>query len=216
IDEMGTGEQQILALSFAYAYARAFHGGIVLALEEPEAHLHPLAQAWLAKKLFEMCEGGLQIVITTHSPHFINLLHLEGLVLLRKVGGATRAVQLTRDDLVHHCIALGSHPERTTADRILSFYQDNATPPVLEGFFARTVVLVEGPSEELALPVYFSRLGFDTAGNGVAVINVGGKGNLAKWRRLFTAYGIPVYVVFDNDGSEDGEATRRIDALRAI
>lgn len=216
IDEMGTGEQQILALSFAYAYARAFHGGIVLALEEPEAHLHPLAQAWLAKKLFEMCEGGLQIIITTHSPHFIDLLHLEGLVLLRKIGGATTAVQLTRQALVEHCLNLGSDPNRTTVDRILPFYHDNATPSVLEGLFARAVVLVEGATEQLALPVLLGRLGFDTDAHGIAVIDVGGKGNLAKWRRLFTAYGIPTYVIFDNDASEDGEGNRREDALRSV
>jgi len=84
LEEMGTGEQQVLALAFAYAYAKAFHGGLILVIEEPEAHLHPLAQQWLAKRLKSRCEEGLQVLITTHSPAFVSVEGLEGLVLVYK------------------------------------------------------------------------------------------------------------------------------------
>jgi predicted ATPase len=69
-EELGTGEQQVLAISFAHAYAGSFRTGFILAIEEPEAHLHPLAQAWLAEKIHEMCADGLQIILTTHSPPY--------------------------------------------------------------------------------------------------------------------------------------------------
>jgi putative ATP-dependent endonuclease of the OLD family len=57
----------VLALVFAHAYARAFYGGIVLVIEEPEAHFHPLAQEWLGRKIRDMTRDGLQIILTTHS-----------------------------------------------------------------------------------------------------------------------------------------------------
>ena len=213
--EMGTGEQQILALSFAYAYASAFHEGVLLAIEEPESHLHPLAQQWLAQRLGTMCQEGLQVLITTHSSHFLDTLHLPGFALVTKANGATCVKQLTTDEFVAHCRRSGAPADRTTVANILPFYEANATPEILEGFFAKAVVLVEGRTEALALPHLLSKCGLSHSSSGVAVIPVQGKGNLAKWRRLFTAYAIPCYVVLDNDPADDQTATKRRDALSA-
>jgi putative ATP-dependent endonuclease of OLD family len=214
--EMGTGEQQVLALSLAYAYATAFHEGIVLVVEEPESHLHPLAQQWLAKRLQQMAAEGLQLVITTHSAHFLDLTALPGIVLVRKDAGNTTVVQRTIAQLIESCVATGAPAARTTPGNILPFYAANAVPEILEGFFARAVVLVEGRTESLALPILWNRLGFDNAKSGVAVVAVGGKGNLGKWRRMFEAYDIPTYVIFDNDASDDASANKRMDALAAM
>jgi putative ATP-dependent endonuclease of OLD family len=215
LDEMGTGEQQVLAMAFAYAYAKAFHGGIVLVIEEPEAHLHPLAQEWLAKRLTAMARDGLQLLITTHSPAFVDVLSLEGIVLVRKDDGSTKTTQLDRTSLANCCVEMGAPAGRTRADNILPFYASSATREILAGFFSKAAVLVEGPTEELALPVYLEKCGLQVAKEGIAVISVHGKGNLAKWRRLFTAYGIPCYLVFDNDVRRDEDGSRRRDALQS-
>ncbi len=216
LEEMGTGEQQVLALAFAYAYARAFHGGIVLVVEEPEAHLHPLAQQWLARRLRARAEEGLQIMLTTHSPTFLSIEGLEGLVLVYKENGITRVRQLTRQELRRHCVSLGVPEHRITESNILPFYAANATSDLLSGFFSKAVVLVEGPTEALALPVLFRKGGLEVEKEGIAILNVGGKGNLAKWYRLFTAYGIPCYIIFDNDAKDDSHGTKRKDALRSV
>lgn len=217
LEEMGTGEQQILAMAFAHAYAKAFHTGVLLVIEEPEAHLHPLAQNWLSSRLSDMCHDGLQLVITTHSPAFIDILNLEGMVLVRKTEDGTSIVQIDREDLVAHCISTGAPIGKTTTDNILPFYAANSTKDILEGFFANKVVLVEGPTESLSLPIYLRRAGFNTAKEGVAIIGVQGKGNLAKWRRLFTAFEIPCYIIFDSDGAaDDKNGTKRRDVLAAV
>jgi len=214
--EMGTGEQQILALSLAYAYASAFHEGIILVVEEPESHLHPLAQQWLAQRLRQMASDGLQLVVTTHSAHFLDLISLPGVALVRKINGRTIVIQRSTAELVAQCVAAGAPAARTTEANILPFYAANAVPEILEGFFARAVVLVEGRTEALALPVLWRRLGFDNTKVGIAVIPVGGKGNLGRWRRLFEAYHIATYVVFDNDSRHDPNGSRRLDALAAM
>ncbi len=217
LEELGTGQEQLLALVFAHAYAKAFYGGIVLAIEEPEAHLHPLAQEWLARKIHQMANDGLQIVITTHSPLFVDVLNLEGLVLVRKNDeNATVVCQLTKERLAEYCRNHGSHPQKTTSETILSFYADQSTQEILNGFFAKKVVLVEGQTERLALPVYLGKVGMDVTREGIAIVPVMGKGNLAKWWRLFTAYGIPTYVIFDNDSEDDKTATKRRDVLTTL
>jgi len=217
LEELGTGQEQVLALSFAYAYAKAFHGkaeGLVLIIEEPEAHLHPLAQQWVSRKVHEFAKtGGIQVAITTHSPAFLNVLNLEGLVLVGKENGATRVKQLSKEALSEACAKTGA---KATPDTILPFYAAAATQEILSGFFARKIVLVEGPTEALALPIYLERTGLNPLKEGIAVIPVHGVGNLAKWWRFFAAYSIPTYPIFDNDAKDDADQKKRSDLLTAL
>jgi putative ATP-dependent endonuclease of OLD family len=214
-EELGTGQQQILALSFAHAYAKSFLGqGLLFILDEPEAHLHPLAQKWLAKKMFKMAEDGLQIILTTHSPYFVDLNYIEGINLIRKDSETTLNINQNATTLYNHCLKTASNPHKTKEETIVPFYANNSTSHILSGFFANKIVLVEGPTEELALPIYFEKLGFDPTEFGIEIIGVGGKGNLAKWWRLFTLYQIPTFICFDNDYKKDDEkGFKRKDAL---
>ncbi|HWP91682.1 MAG TPA: AAA family ATPase [Thermodesulfobacteriota bacterium] len=215
-EELGTGQEQILALAFAHAYAKAFFGGIILVIEEPEAHLHPLAQEWLAKKIRQMANDGLQILLTTHSPSFVDVLGIPGLVLVRKRNNTTFIKQLTAEDLTEFCLEHGALSSRTNQQTILPFYAGSATKEILAGLFSKMVVLVEGPTEALSLPIYFSRVELDVSKEGIAIIPVMGKGNLAKWWRFFQAYEIPTYLTFDNDNEDDQDENKRKDALNSI
>jgi putative ATP-dependent endonuclease of OLD family len=216
-EELGTGQQQILALSFAHAYSKSFlAGSLLLIIDEPETHLHPLAQRWLARTMFSMAKDGLQLIITTHSPHFINLEFLPGINLIRKNEEGTIAISNNKTDLFEYCIANGSDPNRTKKDTVIPFYVNHSIPQILNGFFAAKVILVEGKTEELALPIYMEKAGFDTLKESVEIISVSGKGNIGKWWRLFTFYEIPTFVCFDNDSKNDGNGSKRKDALKTI
>jgi putative ATP-dependent endonuclease of the OLD family len=215
-DELGTGQGQMLALAFTYAYAKAFKGGdegLVLVIEEPEAHLHPLAQRWVARRIRDVAAEGVQVLVTTHSPAFLDIMGLEGMVLLKKDDAVTYASQFTAEQLAMKCAVLGA---KSTATSILPFYAAAATEELLAGFFARTVVLVEGPTESFAFPTLLRKINTDVEREGIAVISCQGVGNLAKWYRMFTVYGIPTYLVFDNDSKEDADESRRRDLLQTL
>lgn len=215
-DELGSGQQQILALSFAHAYAKCFkgEGNFILILDEPEANLHPIAQKWLAKNIFNMAKEGLQIIISTHSPYFIDLEFLESIYLITKENGQTVTKNITISDFVAYCNKTGA--KKVNTNTIIPFYVKSATFDVLKGFFAKKIILVEGPTEELALPIYFEKVELDLWKEGIDIINVGGKGNLAKWWRLFTAFKIPCYIIFDDDNSDDRNGEKRRDILKTI
>jgi len=215
-DELGTGQQQILALSFAHAYAKCFknQNGLILIIDEPEAHLHPLAQKWLARTLYQMAKDGLQMVITTHSPYFIDLEFLEGIYLVRKENGMTYVTNHKKSTFAEYCKNNGAN--NANENTIIPFYVKSATSSILKGFFAKKVVLVEGMTEELALPIYLEKAELDVLREGIDIISVGGKGELAKWWRLFTAYNIPCYVCFDNDAKDDDKGNKRRDFLKTM
>ena len=223
-DELGTGQSQVLALAFAYAYAMAYgqSDGTILVIDEPEANLHPLAQRWLATRLGALTAPGLQIVITTHSPHFVDLARPENLVMVSKdADGATRVVQRTRDELRDYLVEHGADAERTQPDTLGGFYAASATTDIVSGLFSRRCVLVEGITEALALPELLRARGLDVLREGIAIVSVEGIGNIAKWHRLYSALGIECYCIFDTDSDKKGNdaanlAGKRRDIMTAL
>lgn len=85
LGDNGEGTIQVLSVLTALALSRrsADGGPKILAIEEPESHLHPKLQRALAARLCEVVAsgGGSRIVLETHSEHLllgIQLQILEG------------------------------------------------------------------------------------------------------------------------------------------
>lgn len=183
-EEFGTGEQQILLMAFAKAYMEVFTAeNFVLIIEEPEAHLHPLAQKWLKEYIVEMCASGIQVVISTHSTDFIDAEYLDGLVRVYKEAGTTKAVQLSEDQLYSFCVESGVPASKTSPETIIDFYATKLFSDQLKGMFAEIIVLVEGATEFFALPVYLKRVGFSLAEHG--------------WKSLIAVARIPLHCFGD-------------------
>ena len=72
--EVGSGIGQVLPVIAICLLAKP---GEVVCIEEPEAHLHPSAQAYIADFLLSMAASGRQIIIETHSPNIIDRLRLR-------------------------------------------------------------------------------------------------------------------------------------------
>ena len=199
-EELGSGEQQTLLMAFVKAYMETFNSeNFILVIEEPEAHLHPIAQRWLKKYIYSMCEAGIQVVISTHSPEFIDAHNLEGLVKVYKENGVTKLEQLTASDLCAKCIELGAPSDKINETNILPFYSACLYSEQLKGLFAQKILLVEGDTEALSLPFYFERAGYNLEANGVEIVKCQGKNNILKYYRFFKAYGYKCFCLFDGD-----------------
>jgi putative ATP-dependent endonuclease of OLD family len=208
-EELGTGQEQILAMAFSYSYAQAFGGsGLILTIEEPEAHLHPLAQEWIAERLQALAKSGVQVIVTTHSPYFVDLTTPGAVALVRKPGetGATTVTQIAPEVLRGRVVELGAPSATVTTTNIGPFYENSATKAIKAALFARVCVVVEGSTEQMSLPVLLKRVGLDVVKKGIAIVSVEGITNLAKWIRYFRIFEIPVYAIFDTDSQKTGHS----------
>ena len=203
-EEFGTGEQQVLLMSFVKAYMEVFNGeSFVLIIEEPEAHLHPLAQKWLKEYVVEMCNAGIQVVISTHSTEFVDAEYLDGLVRVYKHDNVTKAIQLTPENLCEYCISSGVPADRISKESVVDFYATKIFGDQLKGMFAETIILVEGATEYFSIPIYLKNAGFSLAEQGIEIINCRGKDSIPLYWRLFNAYGYRCFAIFDCDCNSD-------------
>ena len=156
---------------------------LITLLEEPEAHLHPQAQAAMYGFIQEL-PG--QVVVATHSSVLIGEADLQAIRILRSTSAGTNVHKL----------------ERETAKK-LAVFRRYISRPLGELFFARMVVLVDGTAERITLPVLLSPLlGRDIAGVGVTLLDMEGqsKGWLSKVvEALDSLGGIPWIAFVDND-----------------
>ncbi len=96
VGEMSDGELCFIALS-SLIFSPADYGAPLLCVEEPENHLHPkLIQALVDlanQRQRELGDRAAQVIVTTHSPHLLDKLELDDVVVVEKRAGGT---ELTR------------------------------------------------------------------------------------------------------------------------
>jgi putative ATP-dependent endonuclease of OLD family len=210
LEELGEGTRNIALIALLRSYAANLRaGGMesdgVLALEEPEIYLHPQAQRNMLRILKAIAASGIQVIISTHSDCFIDTGLFDSIAVVRKQKDAdadqmqTLVRQVAKESLVSHCIETGVSPDKTNVTNISEHYKTTSNDRLNEAFFARFIILVEGQTEELVLPEFLLAHGLDCDMKGVSVIAVEGKNQIPKYWRLFSAFHIPILVVFDND-----------------
>jgi predicted ATP-dependent endonuclease of OLD family len=92
------------------------------------------------------------------------------------------------------------HPgKRMTEASVRAFLRNVRTLEMAEPYFARLVIVAEGPSEREALPLLCASLDLQFNEEGVSIIAAGGKTVIDTLVQVYNAHQIPTYVIFDND-----------------
>ncbi|MGY4459675.1 ATP-dependent nuclease [Bradyrhizobium sp. LB13.1] len=205
--EVGSGVRNVLVLALFQAFAKSFRGDAVLGIEEPELYLHPHAQRSLMKQFETLAEAGNQLFISTHSAHFLDVARSDRIVLVDRCDDdegdvCTQVKTASSQDLLKARQEL--HPERDgmTVESVRAFVRNVRTAEMTEAFFARVVIVVEGPSEREAIPVFARAQGLDFDEHGISIVSAGGKPTIDTLSQLYNMHGIRTFILFDNDGGK--------------
>lgn len=174
----GQGQQAAIKVALAMSKAAA-HTAFVL-IEEPENHLSHTSLIRLVERI-EKLAGTRQVFLTTHSSFVLNRLGLDKLRLLHG-GSAFAFAELT--------------------EGTVRYFQRLSGFDTLRLVLARTVVLVEGPSDEMLFDRAFrDKHGEQPGARGIDVISMQGVA-LGRSLELCAAIDRRVAALRDNDDRE--------------
>ncbi len=183
LSAFGTGIQnQVLIALYKYQIQKDTENKSILMIEEPEAHLHPHAQKVTSRHFLAMSQ---QVIIATHSPIVLNAIPPDDIIRFHiQTNGS---------------VAIGQVKNTYPVDLLKDFaklYQRNQA----EIMFARKVIIAEGHSEKILLPIFSKILGLDLDLNGISIMINESDDPIPLFRITHKdTFNIPSLVLFETD-----------------
>lgn len=189
--KVGLGTSNIMSMACELLLNSSDEVSSFLLIEEPEAHIHVPRQMRLIRSLQEEAEDSAhQIILTTHSPVLASMINLKNISIVRNAKVFPLGADYTE-------LRSGDY---AYLERFLDSTKANM-------FFAKGVIIVEGPSEELLFPSIARLIGLDLTAYGITIVNTRGIG-LNRFSKIFQRkteplLAVPVACVTDRDIAPD-------------
>jgi putative ATP-dependent endonuclease of the OLD family len=179
---------------------------VLMAIEEPEAHLHPHLQRLIFSRLLREEQTTQTVIVTTHSPHITSVADPRGLVVFKSIVGRTEVATASDAELTDEAWAdIERYLDATRAEMV----------------FAQRVLLVEGFAEQVLMPMLAAAEAIDLDKLGITVCPIHGT-HFASYIRFLEALRIHWAVITDGDPLADGvsrgdrRAARLLDSLGRV
>jgi putative ATP-dependent endonuclease of OLD family len=194
LEYKGDGVKSLAALGLLKSQ-NAPTGASILAIEEPESHLHPAA-IHQVNEIIRSISQTTQVIVTTHNPLFVDRENIKSNVIVTN-GGATPAKNIS-----------------ALRDVLGIKASDNLT-------HANYALIVEGEDDAIALrallPVLSDKIGKALKNNMLIVEPIGGAGNLSYKLSLLRNFLCAVHVLLDGDqAGHDAYAKAGSDSLITV
>lgn len=175
LSTIGGGNNELLLL----LHDMILSGGLILAIEEPEIHLHPEAQRKLYTFMREFSKS-TQMFVVTHSPIFVQPDNLRGLFRVVKESYGTTTYEMNKEEYIDK-------------DRL----QQELNSENCEMFFADKVLLVEGISDKILMEGLIKKYCKST--DEIKVVTSFSKDNFEIYVQLLEIFKISHVVMTDLD-----------------
>ncbi|OGC81162.1 hypothetical protein A2943_00735 [Candidatus Adlerbacteria bacterium RIFCSPLOWO2_01_FULL_51_16] len=197
IENKGHGMQRSVIFVIFRAYADLLKKeqgekakALIFGIEEPELYLHPQMQRAMFALLKEITKTD-QVVFTTHSSFFVDMGEYKsiGIAVKNNLEIGTKIIQYQKD-------IFAVEEERKNFKLLNEF-----DPERSEMFFGKKVVLVEGDTEKVVLPLIAQKvkpeyLFYDY---GITIVECGSKDAIPFFSKVLNAFKFPYVVIYDKD-----------------
>ncbi len=163
------------ATIFAVLLQQLTERRLIVLVDEPELFLHPSAQRAVVQRLGAAAE---QLIVATHSSNVLDRVDVRRIVRLEPIETRVAVRRPTNVDDV----------EARRYARLID-------PRAAEAVFARKLVLLEGPSDRLALLEVCEQLGVDVDARGITLLALDGAGWIGLALRVYGPRGLGVPVL---------------------
>ncbi|MEK9179255.1 MAG: AAA family ATPase, partial [Patescibacteria group bacterium] len=197
IENKGHGLQRSVIFVIFRAYADLLRKGgegkskaLIFGIEEPELYLHPQMQRAMFAILREITKSD-QVVFTTHSSFFVDMTHYQSVCVAVKndIASGTKIIQYQGE-------IFPKSEEKKEFELLTQF-----DPERNELFFGKKVILVEGDTEKVILPIVgqLVKPEFIFYDYGITIVECGGKESMPFFAKVLNAFRIPYVVIYDKD-----------------
>lgn len=165
---------------------------LILAIEEPELYIHPQIRKLFYDVLIDFSQTD-QVLYTTHSTHFIDVHEYHNISLVQKCPLNGTRIQCSDNSAFEGLL----EDERKMFKGLARFNSE-----INELFFARNVLLVEGPEDKMAVTETLrkqEKIKYRTEEINISIVVAGGKPAMPFIIRVLNSFRINYVVLCDSD-----------------
>jgi predicted ATP-dependent endonuclease of OLD family len=200
ISQRSSGEKWMLSFLLFIYYHRRLNENIIILIDEPNVNLHPNAQKSIMKVLekIPMKFKKIYIFYSTHSPYLIPKNKINR--ISRVFRSRQRGTEIIKFDYTELLRLLKSRLTKSTPtiETIKARHSQMFTVSLKEIFFGTGVLLCEGHTERLSIPIWAELMKYGLYDNGLVLIQAS-KFNMINYAEFLSMYNIPFFLIFDND-----------------